>query len=189
MRLSWREAALVCSEDVVGSAAGTAAPKKTDSGGAPGGTTLRVTILLALLLVLVGVAGAGALNLLEHAMRLPTADDTAQLVCTAFQRQDYSLLIQQIDPTPVPPGASEPFDPATLRSQLTALDANEGTVKSCTYTKLNTGAATPLQYTYTLHRSRLAAPITLIVLMQQVQDGTWKITRGSNLIGTQSQGG
>lgn len=168
----------------MGSAAEMAAPKKPDVGRASGGTKLRVTIVLALLLVLVGVAAAGALKLLEHAMRAPTANDTAQLVCTAFQRQDYNLLTQQIDPTPVPPAASDNFDATTLHQQLMSLDTSQGAVTSCKYSQLNTNV-NPLQYDYTLRRERTASPITLIILIVHERDGTWKISRGSNLIGTQ----
>lgn len=168
----------------MGSPAEIAAPKKPDVGGASGGTRLRVTIVLALLLILVGVAAAGAVRLLEHAMRAPTADDTAQLVCTAFQHQDYSLLLQQIDPAPVPPAASDKFDATILRQQLMSLDASQGVVTSCRYNQLNTNV-NPLQYDYTLRRARTTAPITLLVLIQHESDGTWKVSRGSNLIGTQ----
>jgi hypothetical protein len=54
---------------------------------------LRVTLALALLLLVGGIISAIGASLLQQALRTPTADDIAQRVCTAYQRQDYDLLL------------------------------------------------------------------------------------------------
>jgi hypothetical protein len=59
-------------------------------------STLRVTLLLALLLLLIGAAGAGAMALLQHAIRPPTSDDIAQLVCTTYTTQNYDPLLASL---------------------------------------------------------------------------------------------
>lgn len=164
----------------MGSATGTATPKKPALARTSAGSTLRMTIVLALLLAAVGVAGAGALKLLVHAMRPPTADDTAQLICTAFQRQDYTLLIQQIDTTPVPPAASSPLNGTALRAQLTGLDSSDGTVTSCKYVKIGT-SDTPAQYSFTLQRAHAATLTSLVVYLVREADGSWKIRSDSEL--------
>lgn len=159
-----------------------------------GGSALRATLLLAVLLALVGVAGGGALNLLQHAMRVPTADDTAQLVCTAYSQQNYDLLLQQIDPAPVPPSNTGAFDANALRSQLKSLDASQGDVASsgttpgCTYKQLDFSNISvgnnALQYAFTLHRAHASKDFNLIMTLVRESDGTWKISRASNFTGS-----
>lgn len=160
------------------------------------GGALRATLLLAVLLMLVGVAGGGALKLLQHAMRVPTADDTAQLVCTAYTQQNYDLLIQQIDPAPVPPTNTGAFDANALRGQLKALDASQGVVASqgstagCTYKQLDftnvSVGATTLQYSFVLHRTHTSRSFDLIMTLVHESDGTWKVSRASNFTGATS---
>jgi len=155
---------------------------------------LRLTLALALALLLIGAAGAESAVLLERALRIPTAADIAQRVCTAYQRQDYDLLLDQIDPAPVP-GMSGPFDrnaKNTLVSQLKALDAQAGAVTSCTYTELAAGQASGQaaqqqvparrQFLFSMKRARgslYTAPMTLL----QQADGGWKVSRASSFIG------
>lgn len=158
----------------------TESPRSAGGGAARAGTTLRVTIALALLLLLVGIAGAGALKLLVHAMRLPTAADTAQTVCTAFQRQDYNLLLQQIDPSPVPGGSTSTFNGSALRTQLVGLDANEGTVSSCKYIQIGSSVH-PAQYSFTLQRTHTKATTSLVIYIIQEPDGSWKLRSDSEL--------
>ncbi|MGH2514710.1 MAG: hypothetical protein ACRDHP_03560 [Ktedonobacterales bacterium] len=167
-------------EDGVGGATGTASPRKAATAGARAGTTLRVTIVLALLLLIVGVAGGGALKLLVHAMRLPTAADTAQIVCTAFQGQNYSLLLQQVDPAPVSGAGSGTFDGAALRAQLTSLDASVGKVTSCSYIKIGTNV-NPAQYSFTLQRAHAKSTTSLVIYIIQEAGGTWKLRSDSEL--------
>lgn len=160
-----------------------AAPAAERRGGA-----LRATLLLAVLLALVGVAGGGALKLLQHAMRVPTADDTAQLVCTAYSQQNYDLLLQQIDPAPVPPANTTTFDANALRAQLKSLDASQGDVSACTYKQLDFSNITvgnnALQYAFTLHRTHASKEFDLIMTLMRESNGTWKISRASNFTGS-----
>lgn len=150
------------------------------------GTRLRVTLALAILLMATGIAGAYAASLLQTALKPPTSEDMAQLVCTAYIHQNYDLLIQQIDTTPAPP-ATGPFDAAALRKQLRGADASEGTVRSCTYARLPnaTASATSIQYAFSMHRSRLTATIGAVMTIVRQPDGTWKISRNSDFLGTQ----
>ncbi|HLZ24264.1 MAG TPA: hypothetical protein VKQ30_19295 [Ktedonobacterales bacterium] len=164
----------------MGSGTEAAAPKKTAAAGASAGTKLRVTIVLALLLVAVGVAGAGALKLLVHAMRPPTADDTAQIVCTAFQRQDYPLLVQQIDTAPVPPATGGPLDVTALRAQLASQDTAYGKVVSCKYIRIGT-SGNPAQYAFNLQRAHAKSLTSLVVYIVREPDGSWKIRSDSEL--------
>ena len=159
---------------------------------------LRLTLALALALLLIGAAGAESVTLLQWAMRVPTASDIAKLVCTAYQRQDYDLLLAQIDPAPEPPQMPAAFDlnaKSALVDQLKALDAQAGASTSCTYTELAAnapqapnGQAKPqspaqIQFIFSMKRAHgglYTAPMTLV---QQV-DGGWKVSRASSFTGT-----
>ncbi|MBF6591975.1 MAG: hypothetical protein IVW57_15810 [Ktedonobacterales bacterium] len=151
------------------------------------GSALRAALALAVLLMLVGVAGGGALKLLRYAMRTPTADDTAQIICTAYRQQNYDLLLQRIDSTPVPPANTGAFDANALRARLQVLDTSQGTVSSCAYRQLDFGttATTPgaLQYTFAMRRARAANEFDLIMTLIYESDGTWKVSRASNFTG------
>lgn len=151
------------------------------------GNVLRSILLLAVLLMLVGFAGASALKLLQYAMRVPTADDTAQLVCTAYSQHNYDLLLQQIDSAPVPPANSGAFNQTALRSQLTSLDASQGDVTRCTYKQLDfnniSASNTALQYAFVMHRAHASKEFDLIMTFVHESDGTWKISRASNFTG------
>src|SRR5262249_19691014 len=148
----------------------------------------RVTLLLALLLLLLGLAGAEGAVLLQHALRMPSADDIAQRVCTIYLRQDYDLLLDQIDPTPLPPVHSDPFNAEARRAlldQLKNLDASAGKVKRCGYEALafDTGAQPPplqRQYLFTMERN---ATYTTVMTLARQSDGSWKVSRDSNFLG------
>lgn len=154
------------------------------------GNALRTTLLLAVLLLLVGVAGGSALKLLQHAMRVPTADDTAQLICTAYSQQNYDLLIQRIDPAPVAPANTGSFDANALRGQLNSLDAGQGAVSTCTYRQLDFSnisvGGNALQYTFAMHRAHAPKEFDLIMTFVHENDGTWKVSRASNFTGLSS---
>lgn len=143
--------------------------------------TLTVTLVLAACLVLVGVSGIGAQNLLRHAMRPRTAGDAAALLCTALRNRDYDTLISQIDPAPVPPAASGAFDGRALQAQLQALDTAQGPVTSCGY-QLISASGTTDQFAYTIHRARTTVAIGMLVEVKRQPDGNWKITRRSTFI-------
>ena len=151
------------------------------------GSALRSVLLLAVLLMLVGFAGGSALKLLQYAMRVPTADDTAQLVCTAYSQHNYDLLLQHIDSAPVPPANSGAFNPTALRSQLISLDASQGDVSHCSYKQLNfnniSASNTALQYAFVMQRTHASKEFDLIMTVVHESDGTWKISRASNFTG------
>ena len=151
---------------------------------------LRLTLLLAILLLLVGFAGIGAVQLLQRAMRLPTSDDIAQLVCTAYTTQNYDELLTIVDPTPAQPAQTGPFDDATrtaLAKTLKDLDTGSGKVTSCTYQEPKfdnvpqTGSR--LQYVLTMRRSNVTLDITMLITLVRQPDGSWKVWRGSDFTG------
>gem|GEM_PF-1861631 len=161
---------------------------------------------LVIVLVLLGVAGAGSYALLQRITRQPTAADIAQRVCTAYTTQDYQLLINQIDPTPIangntlPNGISStgPFDATaqnTLINTLKGLDASAGPVTSCQQHQLSTpGTSTPgtsagasagtLQFIFIMRRAN-TPNVTYSSVMNLVQhNGQWMVARDSNFVGT-----
>ena len=148
----------------------------------------RVTLALALLLLLLGLAGSEGAVLLQHALRTPSADDIAQRVCTIYLREDYTFLLDQIDPTPLPPAHSDPFNPEARRAlldQLKNLDTSAGKVKRCGYKALtfDTSAQPPprqRQYLFTMERN---TTFTTVMTLALQSDGSWKISRDSNFLG------
>ncbi len=152
---------------------------------------LRLTLSLALLLCLLGIAGAESAALLLRALRIPTADDIAQRVCTAYQRQDYDVLVQAIDPAASPPEVPGPFDAAAradLTGQLKALDTQAGPVTVCSFKALVSDAQAQAtdhrQYIFTMTRGH-GQPMVYTTLMTIVReaDGSWLVTRTSNFVG------
>lgn len=156
-------------------------PRETQS------TTL-ITVVLALLLLLVGVAGYEAAGLLQHAISASTsanAASTATLVCDALKRQDYQRLVTFIDPAPVPPSVTGAFDARLTIAQLQTLDANEGKVISCATAPygsgsiLSTDGAT--RYQMTLRRANAASSQSGTLVLRQLANG-WMIERDSSFL-------
>jgi hypothetical protein len=123
-------------------------------------------------------------------MRTPTADDAAQLICTAYATQSYDTLLSIVDPTPVPPTQTGPFDAAAktaLTNALKDLDAGSGNVTSCSYKQLkfNNIAQTgsPLQYILTMRRTNVTVDISMQINLVRQPDGTWRVSRGSDFTG------
>lgn len=163
---------------------GTAAPKRPAK--VSSGSAVRLTLLLAVALALIGVAGGEAMGLLQRAMRVPSADDTAQLVCTAYQSQNYDILLNVIDPTPVPPAQTGPFDAAarsSLANTLKSLDAGSGEVTSCAYQEPLPQSGSALRYILTMRRTRVTVDITMPITLLRQPDGSWKVSRGSDFTG------
>jgi hypothetical protein len=140
--------------------------------------------------LLIGAAGAGAMQLLQHAMRTPTADDAAQLVCTAYTTQSYDTLLSVVDPTPVPPTQAGSFDAAakvSLANALKELDAGSGDVTSCSYKQLkfnNLAQTGPtLQYILTMRRANVTVDISMQIKLVRQPDGSWKVSRDSDFTG------
>ncbi len=152
-----------------------------------GRTRLRVALALALALMLVGLASTEGAVLLQRALRTPSADDIAQRICTAYQTENYSLLVNQIDPATIPPNVTTPWDAqaqAALADQLHTEDAALGKVTRCSYSALTvTGgqqAATLRQYHFLLQRAKLYS--TAMNLKRQ-SDGSWLIARDNDFLG------
>ena len=160
---------------------------------------LALWIVLVIVLVLMGVAGAGSFSLLQQVTQPPTAADIAERVCTAYTTQNYQLLIDQIDPTPVAEATTSPgtisstgtFDTAAqnqLINTLKALDESAGIVTSCRQQQIVfTGSAanpTIKQFQFTMHRadSPTAAFTSLMNFVQH--GGTWMVERNSDFYGT-----
>lgn len=157
-------------------------------------TTLQLTVVLAVVLLLLGEAGGGSLSLLRYAMREPSADDVAQLVCNAYERQDYTLLIAHIDPEPASPDNTGTFDATAkdgLRTQLQTLDSSAGKVTKCTeksFSVSNTSAQTPdqIQYAFVMTRAnKPEKPFNTLMTLVRVADKGWLVSRNSNFLGTQ----
>lgn len=156
--------------------------------------TLQLTILFAIVLLLLGEAGGSSLSLLRYAMREPTADDVAQLVCNAYGRQDYLLLIAHIDPAPAPPDNPGDFDTNAkdqLRTQLQTLDSSAGKVTKCTeksfsITNTSTAAVSQVQYAFIMTREKQPdKPFNTLMTLVRVSGKGWMVSRNSNFLGTQ----
>ncbi len=157
--------------------------------------TLQLTVVFAIVLLLLGEAGGSSLSLLRYAMREPTADDIAQLVCNAYEHQDYNLLISHIDPDPAPPESLGTFDANAkdqLRTQLQTLDSSAGKVTKCTEKSFSfgtTSATAPdhVQYAFIMTReSKPDKPFNTLMTLVQVSNSGWMVSRNSNFVGTQA---
>jgi hypothetical protein len=148
--------------------------------------TLTITLTLAAFVGLAGFGAVRAAELLQHALRpLPGPADIANTACTAYSTQNYVLLTQQIDPAPVPPSNSDPFNPAVVQTQLRALDKIQGAVQRCDLGHFTASSAGG-QYPIILERTQHTGPITVALVLHQRQDGSWKISRETNFAGALS---
>ncbi len=138
----------------------------------------RLTLLLALLLCLVGLAGIEVDQELQYALRPPTAADEASAVCDYLLSRNYDALAGEIDPAP--DGASTgPFDRAAFAAQLRTLDRDLGTVRTCTLLELGAGNNSSVVYSLTVHRTRAAEPRGSLVVVRRQAHGEWAISRAS----------
>lgn len=140
---------------------------------------LRLTLALALVLLLAGLAGLEAAALLEAALRPPLPGDEASAVCDYLLSRDYEALAGEMDPAPA--GAStDPFTQEAFVAQLRALDAREGTVRTCALRQLgaDSDGATVL-YSLTLRRTRILDPLGSLVVVHRRSDGRWVLSRSS----------
>lgn len=156
-------------------------------------STVQLTLALIVVLLLLGAAGGGSLALLQYAMRQPTAADIAQRVCTAYQTQNYDLLVAQIDPTPIPPNNLSDFASArsVLVAQLRSLDASAGQVTSCSQKCLTYPGTAPnpnqQQCAFVMTRSRTPAkPFNTLMTLVHGSNAGWRVARNSNFIGSQA---
>jgi hypothetical protein len=162
-------------------------------------SVLGLWMVLVIVLLLLGVAGAGSFALLQQVMRMPTAADIAQRVCTAYTTQNYQLLINQIDPAPVAEATTTPggisstsaFD-STAKNQLIAtlkgLDKSAGIVVSCQQRQIviKGSAANPAsaQFVFLMHRADTPSVIYSSPMHFVQRGGTWMVARDSNFTGT-----
>ena len=162
---------------------------------------LGLWIVLLVVLSLLGGAGAGSYVLLEQVTRVPTVTDIAQRVCTAYTTENYQLLIDQIDPSPISSGSTlpngfssaGPFDShakSQLMSALKTLDTNFGRVTNCQQHQLiYKGTATNpnrVSFIFVMHRSGTPNVVYSCLMTLTQYNGSWMITRDSNFIGTPS---
>lgn len=150
-------------------------------------TIARQTLALMLTLLLLGGAGFTALGLLHYAMRTPTADDTAALVCTAYKTQNYDALIARVDPNfrgqVGPSGLFDTNAKNQLKNFLTADDNKYGKVKTCSYSETSdtrTQAGEVKTYNMIIQRSPQSQPGTLTIYIVKETNGQWYLTRGSD---------
>jgi hypothetical protein len=159
-----------------------------------GSATLRLTLLLMIVLLALGVVGLASLSLFRLPPHQPplTQDAVVQRICTAYQTRNYDLLVAQIDPSPIPPAITGPFSDAAKRAligELQALDASDGTVTQCQVHRLTFNNLPPdptrTQYTFTITRADdLSKQFILMMTLVHQPDGSWKIARDSNFLGT-----
>ena len=155
-----------------------------------GGVGAAALVVVMLAVLLLTDVGAGALTRLRLAIRPPTSDDIAQLVCTTYTTQNYDPLLAVIDPTPVPPAATGPFDAtaqSTLRKTLQSLDTGSGVVTSCSYSGPvfadPSNDKSQRRYIFTMQRAHHNGPLTMPMIFTVQSDGGWKISRGSDFSG------
>ena len=160
-----------------------------------GSATLRLTLLLMIALLALGVVGLASLSLFQFTLHTSpplTQNDTVQRICTAYQTRNYDLLVAQIDPSPIPPANTGPFSDAAKRAligELQALDASDGPVTRCQVQRLTFNNLPPdptrAQYSFTITRAYdLSKQFTLMITLVHQPDGSWKIARDSNFLGT-----
>jgi hypothetical protein len=138
-----------------------------------------LTLALTCALLLVGLAGFGALNVLHAALRRSTATDEASAVCAYLRSQDYDALAGEMDPAPA--GASTgAFHRADFAAQLRGFDQREGAVRACSLRRLGAGPdGTSVVFALTVRRARVADPLGSLVVVEPRAGGGWTISRAS----------
>lgn len=149
---------------------------------------LTPTIVLAVVLAAVGVGGVQAAGLLSHAMTPSQPSDVASLACSAFQTQNYQQLINAFDANSTTASTANTYTPTALTAKLRAQDATAGPITKCSYKLLGQVPASASQgavanFGLSIQRAHQNAATTLVLIVDQQPDGTWKISRKSNLAG------
>ena len=141
----------------------------------------RLSLTLALLLALVGLAGLEFDVALRAALRPPTAADEASAACNDLRSLDYDALAGEVDPTP--DGASTgPFDRAAFVAALRAQDAALGPVRTCALSQMNGAdgiASDEVVFALTVTRARAPDPLGALVVVRREAHGQWAISRAS----------
>jgi hypothetical protein len=147
------------------------------------GRALSITLALAVVLALAGLGAVHGAELLAFAMRVSGPDDVATIACTAYTTQRYPLLTQRIDPAPVPPAVTGAFNPASVETQLRALDKTQGIVQRCDLGRFS-GGDPAAQYPITLWRAHAPLAATIVLLLRHEPNGAWMISRATNFAGS-----
>ncbi len=141
----------------------------------------RVTVLLAVSLVLLGtVAGLATFQLGRIVSRQVRADTAAE-ICTMLEHQQYAALAELVDPTPVPPTASGTFDVQKFQAQFQALDQQLGTVNDCTWSSLQLSDESGT-YQIVVRRSSPTVSSVATVVLEHEPDNGWLIYRSSAFV-------
>lgn len=166
---------------------GAGAPQRGGAGAPRSGSAGRVTLVLLVVLVALGVLGAGSMWALNGsqvpavASTLSPQDQLATRICTAYQTHNYDLLIANIDPAPVPPTAPTDFTAAAQKAfgaNLKALDSQSGAVTQCSFKQIAPVSAGHQHYGFQMTRAK-GRQSTQVMDFVQEKDGTWKIARDS----------
>lgn len=141
----------------------------------------RVTVVLAVSLVLLGtVAGLATFQLGRIVSRQVRADTAAE-ICTMLEHQQYAALAELVDPTPVPPTASGTFDAQKFQTQLQSLDQQLGTVNDCTWSSLQLSDESGT-YQLVVRRSSPTVSSVATVVLEHEPDNGWLISRSSAFV-------
>ncbi|HEX8731323.1 MAG TPA: hypothetical protein VF725_04595 [Ktedonobacterales bacterium] len=154
--------------------------------------TTLITVALALLLTLVGLAGYGAALLLRETLApqppaiAASAASLSAYVCDALKHKDYQGLVAVIDPATVSPTVTDAFDPAATVAALRAEDARAGVVVACAVAPYPPGSVVSspsvTHLRLTLRRAHGAASTTTLTLAQTSGQRGWLIERDSGFL-------
>jgi hypothetical protein len=138
----------------------------------------RVTLALAMALLLLGALAGVATAQLGHIMSRQMRADTATSICTMLQHQQYVALAAMVDPAPVPPTATGAFDGDAFQTQLQTLDRQQGAVNSCAWSSLHLDDESAT-YQFVLSRHNPSVSSVTTVVLQHEPDNGWRISRRS----------
>lgn len=175
------------------SAAKARAQQATPQPPREGQATTLITVLLALALLGVGVAGYQAAMLLQNAVFGPTGVNAspaslAAFTCDAFKRQDYVRLVKNIDPALTPPSVTVPLDAKKTIARLQSLDASQGKVIACTARPYSASAIVTtdnaVRYQIIVRRAKGVGSTSGALVMRQQTSGQrpWLIGRDSSFL-------
>jgi hypothetical protein len=159
----------------------TASPLPDAKASAPQrGGAMRISLLLFATFLLIGLALLGAQNVLQRALIAPSPSTLAARICADYTEQNYPDLVDQIDPSS-PAADSTPFSAASQRTQLVSLDRIQGQVTRCDPGQVSSSTADQAQALLVIQRQRQNAPATVLLVMRRGADGSWTVSRETNL--------
>jgi hypothetical protein len=155
-------------------------PAAKDNARQSGGSATRISLLLFATFLLVGLALLGAQNILQRAVNAPNPAGLADRICSDLRTQNYLDLADQVDPASPAPD-TQPYSGAALRTQLISLDRIQGQVTRCDPGQVSSSAPDRAQTVLVTQRQRQNAPTTVLLVMRRSADGSWKVSRETNL--------